>query len=104
MNLRAGGSSRISHLKESVKEKDSKLVDLAAEPGYFWKYRVYCDLVGDVKKTKAKTAVRKINGKKTLGVVTKDWPKGGGPLPPGVFRIEVRHRNAVEQSKTHHDG
>ena len=103
MNLRAGGSSRISHLKESVKEKDSKLVDLVAEPGYFWKYRVYCDLVGDVKKTKAKTAVRKINGKKTLGVVTKDAPKGG-ILPKGVYRIEVRHRNAVEQSKTHHDG
>ena len=75
-----------------------------AEPGYFWTLRVYTHLVGDVKKTKAKTAVRKLNGKRTLGVITKDLPKGIGSLPPGVFRLEIRHRNVVEQSKTHHDG
>ena len=32
-HLRAGGQSRISHLKESVEEKDSKLVDLVADMG-----------------------------------------------------------------------
>ena len=104
MNLKAGGSSRISHLKESVKEKDSKLVDLVAEPGYFWTLRVYQHVIGDPKKTKAKTAVRKLNGKRTLGVITKDLPKGMVSLPQGVFKLEIRHRNVVEQSKTHHDG
>ena len=40
-HLRAGGQSRISHLKESVKEKDSKLVDLVVATSYFWMWRVY---------------------------------------------------------------
>ena len=39
-HLRAGGQSRISHLKESVKERDSKIVELVADPGYFWVLRV----------------------------------------------------------------
>ena len=100
-NLRAGGTSRISHLKESVKEKDSKLVDLVADPGYFWVLRVYTHHIGDPKKSKAKLATRQIGGKKCLGVITKDAPK---PLPKGVYRIEVRHRSAVSHAKTHHDG
>ena len=65
-----------------------------AEPGFFWKYRVYQTLVGDAKKTKAKTAIRKINGKKTLGVITKDLPKGMVSLPPGVFKLEIRHKRS----------
>ena len=64
---------------------------------------MFTHLVGDVKKTKAKVVTRKIAGKKTLGVVTKDAPKGG-VLPQRVYRIEVRHRNAVEQQRTHHYG
>ena len=94
--MRAGGQSRISHLKESVKEKDSKLVDLVAAPGYFWMLRVYIHLVGDPKKTRAKVVTRKINGKKSVGVITKDAPD---LLPRGVFKIEARHRSEVSRAK-----
>ena len=85
-HLRAGGQSRISHLKESVKEKDSKLVDLVAALSYFHDLRVYIHLVGDPKKTRAKVVTRKINGKKSVGVITKEAPD---PLPRGVFKIDV---------------
>ena len=87
-HLRAGGQSRISHLKESVKEKDSKLVDIVAIPGYFDMLRVSgsLNLVGDPQKTKAEVVTRMINGKKSVGVITKDAPD---PLPRGVFKIDV---------------
>ena len=39
-HLREGGQSRISHLKESVKEKDSELADSETALGYFWMLRV----------------------------------------------------------------
>ena len=95
-HLRAGGQSRISHLKESVKEKDSKLVDLVAALGYVWMLRVYIHLVGDPKKTRAEVVTRMINGKKSVGVITKDAPD---PLPRGVFKVRVRHRSRVSCAK-----
>ena len=64
--------------------------------------KVYTQHIGDPKKTKAKVVSRKVGGKKSFGVVTKDGPPD--PLPRGVFRIEVRHRSEVSHAKKHHDG
>ena len=48
-HLRAGGQSRISHLKESVKEKDSKCANSVTYLGNLWLSRVFIEHVGDPK-------------------------------------------------------
>ena len=84
--MRAGEESRISHLKESVKEKDSKLVDLVADLGYFWMLRVFIQHVGDPMNVGAEVVTRMIHRKKSLGVITKAAPD---PLPRGVFPLTL---------------
>ena len=71
----------MSHLKESVEEKDSKFVDLVQDRGYFWMLKAYRQHIGNPKETKAEVVSLQVGGLKSKGVVTKDGPPD--PLPPG---------------------